>query len=259
MEFHYKGSTIHYTSTGKGTALVLMHGFLENQRMWETLVPEWSTKYRVITIDLLGHGQSDNLGYIHTMEDQADMVIALLEHLRLRKAVFMGHSMGGYVALAIAELYPEMVKGIILLNSTSRADSPEKQIMRDRAVAAVKKDAKLFIEMSITNLFAEANRQAMQSTIAYVKTQAQKTPLQGIVAALEGMKIRNDREVILHFAPYPILFIAGLYDPIMPIENVREQIEGSKVQLLEVNSGHMAHLENTSEVLQAVLNFRKQL
>ena len=259
MEFQYKGINISYTYEGKGTALILLHGFLENQSMWKELVSTWATKYKVITIDLLGHGKTGNLGYVHTMEDQADMVIALLEHLRLRKAVFMGHSMGGYVSLAIAELYPEFVKGLILLNSSARADSPDKQIMRSRAIEAVKKDADLFIELSITNLFAEQHREDFSQAIEWVKQEAKQTSLQGIIAASEGMKIRADREVILHFAPYPIAYIAGIHDPIMPIESVREQIEGSKVMLHEIPSGHMAHLECVDTVKQTVLDFRKAL
>jgi len=96
-------------------------------------------KNRVITIDLLGHGNSECLGYIHSMEDNADMIHEILSELRIRKAIFVGHSMGGYVALAFAELYPETVKGIVLLNSTSRADSEERKLNRDRAIKVVKK------------------------------------------------------------------------------------------------------------------------
>jgi pimeloyl-ACP methyl ester carboxylesterase len=79
----------------------------------------------VITIDLLGHGETECLGYIHSMEDNADAVHAVLAELRIRKAILVGHSMGGYVALAFAELYPENVKAL-LLNSTARADSGTK-------------------------------------------------------------------------------------------------------------------------------------
>lgn len=259
MEFQYKGIAVHYTTTGKGTALVLLHGFLENRQMWDPFIAYWSTKYKIICIDLLGHGQTGNLGYVHTMEEQADMVIALLESLRLRKAVFAGHSMGGYISLAIAELYPEFIKGILLINSSSRADSPEKQLMRDRAIAAVKKDAHLFIELSIAHLFAPDHRDKLIAEIEEVKKQARKTSLQGIIAALEGMKIRNDREVILHFAPYPIQFIAGNQDTAMPITSIKEQIEGTKVQLIEWAIGHMSHLENPDELKQVVMDFRKLL
>src|SRR5690606_33729582 len=103
----YKNIAINYTDQGKGTAVVLLHGFLENLHMWDSLKNELSRKYRVIAIDLLGHGKTDCLGYIHSMEDNADCVHAVLSELRIRKAVLAGHSMGGYIALAFAELYPD--------------------------------------------------------------------------------------------------------------------------------------------------------
>ena len=116
----YKNTKISFTDEGKGTAVVLLHGFLENKTMWKAFVPELSKKYRVITVDLLGHGETECLGYVHAMEDQADMLFALLLHLKIRKVVLVGHSMGGYVALAFAELYPDYMKGLFLLNSKSK-------------------------------------------------------------------------------------------------------------------------------------------
>ena len=165
----YKNIKISYTETGKGTAVVMLHGFLENQTMWQDFVPELSKKNRVITIDLLGHGQTECLGYVHSMEDQADMVHAVLHELKIRKAVLIGHSMGGYVALAFAELYADTVKGIVLLNSTSRADSDERKINRDRAIIAVKQNYTTFVRMSIANLFSEDNRVRLADAIEKVK------------------------------------------------------------------------------------------
>ena len=127
--------------------------------MWDAFVPEFSKKHRVITIDLLGHGETECLGYVHSMEDNADVVHAVLTELRIRKAVFVGHSMGGYIALAFAELYPDNVKGLVLLNSTSRADSDERKLNRDRAIKAVKQSFTNFISLSIANLFSEENRE----------------------------------------------------------------------------------------------------
>ena len=100
MHLTYKNTSIFFTSSGKGSVVVLLHGFLENSSMWNATVEQLSKKYRVICIDLLGHGQTENHGYVHTMEDQATMVKAVLDSLRLRKYVLAGHSMGGYIALA---------------------------------------------------------------------------------------------------------------------------------------------------------------
>lgn len=102
MHIYYKNTAVHFSDYGKGTAVVLLHGFLENQTMWDDTVAVLSKKYRVITIDLLGHGLTENLGYIHTMEQMAEAVREVLVHLKVRKSFFVGHSMGGYVALAFA-------------------------------------------------------------------------------------------------------------------------------------------------------------
>ena len=255
----FKNTKISYNEQGKGTSVVLLHGFLENQSMWDAFVPEFSKKYRVITIDLLGHGQTECLGYIHSMEDQADMVHHVLHELKIRKAILVGHSMGGYVALAFAELYPDNMKGLVLLNSTSRADSDERKLNRDRAIVAVKQNYATFVRMSIANLFSEDNRERLDEQIEKVKIEALKTPLQGIVASLEGMKIRNDREVILHFATYPIQLILGKKDGVLIYEDNLEQIEGTNVKLTSFADGHMSHIENKKQLMKVLLEFFKSV
>ena len=255
----YKNTKISFTDEGKGTAVVLLHGFLENKTMWKAFVPELSKKYRVITVDLLGHGETECLGYVHAMEDQADMLFALLLHLKIRKVVLVGHSMGGYVALAFAELYPDYMKGLFLLNSTSRADSDERKMNRDRAIVCVKQNYGAFVSMSIANLFSEDNHERLADEIEKVKVQALKTPLQGIVAALEGMKIRKDREVILHFAPYPMQLVLGQKDGVLRYEDSLEQIEGTKVELTTFPDGHMSHIENEAALMKVLLNFLKKV
>ncbi len=253
----FKKTNISYTDTGKGTAIILLHGFLENQTMWDAFVPEFSKKHRVITIDLLGHGNTECMGYVHSMEDNADVVHAVLAELRIRKAVLVGHSMGGYVGLAFAELYPDAVKGLVLLNSTSRADSDERKKNRDRAIVAVKQNYSNFIRMAIANLFSEDNREKLLNEIEQVKIEALKTPLQGIVASLEGMKIRMDREVLLHLTPYPKLLILGEQDPVLNYEETKEQIESTQVQLVSFPDGHMSHIENQEELSKKLLVFFK--
>lgn len=255
----FKNINVTYTDQGKGTALVLLHGFLENQTMWNAFISDLSLKNRVITIDLLGHGTSDCLGYVHSMEDNADVVMVVLQHLKIRKSVLIGHSMGGYVALAFAELYPDFMKGLVLLNSTSRADSDERKTNRDRAIKAVKQNYSAFISMSIANLFSEKNREILLEEIENVKKEALKTPLQGIVASLEGMKIRKDREVILQNAKYPILLILGKQDSVLNYEETISQIENTATELVAFNDGHMSHIENQEELLIVLLGFLKEI
>lgn len=255
----YKNTKISYSDTGKGNAIVLIHGFLENQTMWQDLAPELCQKYRVITLDLLGHGESDCLGYVHSMEENADVVQAVLSKLRIRKAVFVGHSMGGYVALAFAELYPEKIRGLVLLNSTSKADSEERKDNRNRAIKAVKKDYTTFVRLSITNLFSEENREILTDEIEKVKIEALKTPIQGIVASLEGMKNRKDREVLLHLSPYPKMLILGEKDPVLIYETALEQIKNTAVKFVTFPDGHMSHIENREELKDVLLGFFKSV
>ncbi|WP_281238549.1 alpha/beta fold hydrolase [Flavobacterium praedii] len=255
----YKNTQISYSDSGKGTTVVLLHGFLENKTMWDAYVTELSKRNRIITIDLLGHGKTESLGYIQTMEENADVVHEVLSKLRIRKAILVGHSMGGYVALAFAELYPENMKGLVLLNSTSKEDSPERKKNRDRAIKAVKKDYETFIRLSIANLFSEENREILIKEIEAVKIQALQTPLQGIVASLEGMKVRKDREFLLHTTTYPKLLILGKKDPVLNYEENLEQIKGTDVELVTFEDGHMSSIENQAELLTVLGNFLKKI
>ena len=257
MIVQHKGINIFYTDQGTGKALVLLHGFLENSSMWQAFLPEFTKKNRVICIDLLGHGQSECLGYIHTMEAMAEAVEAVLKKLKIRRSIIVGHSMGGYVALAFAEKNPDAIKGLCLLNSTANADTLEKKKNRDRAIKAVKQNHKTFVRMAISALFRPKNRKLFAKEIIEVKKEALKTPLQGIIAALEGMKIRNDREVLLHFSPYKKMVILGKKDPVLDYQKIISQIQNSEVYLVELPDGHMSHIENTNETLTALKSFIK--
>ncbi|NHN27330.1 alpha/beta hydrolase [Flavobacterium jejuense] len=253
----YKNSKIHYTDYGKGKTVVLLHGFLENSKMWNALVPELMQKNRVICIDLLGHGQTECLSYIHTMEDMADVVHHVVQELDLEEVILVGHSMGGYVALAFVELFPELVKGMVLLNSTAKEDSAERKANRDRAIFAVKQNCKNAISMSIANLFSEENRTKLVNEIEWAKNEALQTPLQGIVAAQEGMKIRKDRELLLHTTSFPKTLILGKNDPVLNYEENKAQVKNTNVKLVTFNDGHMSHFENKEELQKVLLDFMK--
>jgi pimeloyl-ACP methyl ester carboxylesterase len=255
----YKNTKISYSDSGKGSAIVLLHGFLENQTMWQDLVPEIGKKQRVITVDLLGHGETECLGYVHSMEDNAEIVKAVLLKLRIRKSVFVGHSMGGYVALAYAEMYPDSVKGVVLMNSTSKADSEERKTNRSRAIIAVKQDYTTFIRLAIANLFSPDNREKLADEIEKVKVEALKTPLQGVVASLEGMKIRKDREVLFRLTHCPKMLILGEKDQVLIYEDSLGQINNTTVQLVTFPDGHMSHIENREDLKTVLLEFLKEI
>lgn len=256
--FIYKNTHINYTDTGKGNVIVLLHGFLEGCSLWTELIVDLEKRYRVIAVDLLGHGRSECYGYIHTMEDQADMLYSLISELRLRKISVVGHSMGGYVGLAFAELYPDHLRSLILINSTAQADSNERKTNRDRAINVVKKNSATFIKIAITNLFNEDAHKLFKTEINQLTQQALKTPLQGIIASLEGMKTRIDREALLHFSPYPKLVIAALNDTIIPLNDIQEQVVNTEVNFEIIPGGHVSLVEQKETVSKILLNFLKK-
>jgi len=251
----YKNTTISYSDSGKGNAIVLLHGFLENKKMWKEYVDFFSEKYRVITIDLLGHGESEPLGYVHEMEDNANVVNEVLKNIKIETAIIVGHSMGGYVALAFAELYPDKIQKLVLLNSTSKEDSEERKLNRTRAIKAVKQNYASFVSLAIANLFSENNRTRLAEEIEKVKTEALKTPLQGIIASQEGMKIRKDREWILKENRFPVLLILGKKDPVLNYEENLSQIEDTTAELVSFEDGHMSQIENKEELKIALSHF----
>ena len=255
--FTYKNIKINYTSQGKGNVVVLLHGFLENQTMWQDITPFLAKKNRIITIDILGHGKTENLSYIHTMNNQAKMVKGLLNHLRLRKYILVGHSLGGYISLAFAQLYPKSIKGLCLLNSTALADSLEKKINRDRAINMVKKNAVIFIKMAIPNLFTEESKLKYKKEINRVKEQALLTSKQGVIASLEGMKIRKERTIVLQGNLFKKLFIIGKKDPLLPYNSLKEQVKKTNTEVVEFSSGHMSHIENKEELIVTLIRFIK--
>ena len=255
----FKGINVSFSDKGKGKAVVFLHGFLENQSIWKYFSEQLSKTQRVITVDLLGHGNTDCLSYIHTMEEMAETVQAVLHHLKLRKYFLVGHSLGGYVSLALAEAHSDQIKGLVLFHSTAKADTTIKKKDRDRAIKVVKHNPTIFIKESIPKLF-NTKYKPYKRGINILTKQAFKMSKQGIVAALEGMKIRLDREIILKFAPYPVLYIIGKEDHLLSYTDLVEQSKlpenGGFILLDKV--GHMGFIEAKEETYKAIKQFVKQ-
>jgi pimeloyl-ACP methyl ester carboxylesterase len=252
MIFHYHTSPIYYTLSGKGPALVLLHGFLESSTMWEMIVPEFETDHTVLTLDLPGHGKSASISETHTMECMADVLLSLLTHLNISEAIFVGHSMGGYVLMALAEVAPSKISKLVLLNSTPSEDTPERKANRERALLLVPKAKDAFVSMAISNLFSEKNRIAFASTIERSKKEALTFPLEGILAAIKGMKDREDRTHILATFSNEKHMIAALEDPILPFSDCISISEETNTPLHSVAGGHMSHVENFVKIVKIV-------
>ena len=254
----YKNAKISFSSTGKGAAIVLLHGFLENSSMWNSITKELSKRNKVICIDLLGHGNSECIGYIHSMEIMAEAVEAVLKHLRIRKSIFIGHSMGGYVALAFADKNPQNVKGFCLMNSTSLADDDQRKLLRARANKLVQSNFKNMVQLSFTNLFSEESRITYKAEIKLALQDALKISLQGYIACQEGMKIRPNRIAILKNNDFKKLFIIGKKDPVLNYKELVEEAKETNSEVVIFEEGHMSHIENRVELIDVLKSFVKK-
>lgn len=252
----YKNTKVAYYCYGKGAkTIVLLHGFLENSSMWKAVINEFSNQYKMIAIDLLGHGNSECLGYVHTMEEMAETVEKVLKKEKISEAVFVGHSMGGYVTLAFAEKYPKQVGKLCLLNSTSQSDSEERKEIRNRAIQMAKTNYEALVSMSISNLFSSETSNEFIDEIAECKKEALKTPVQGYIACAEGMKQRTNREHVLKSGSIESLIITGEKDPVLEHQYILEEATRTQTPIVELSNGHMSHIENKQELLKALAVF----
>jgi pimeloyl-ACP methyl ester carboxylesterase len=251
---------INYKLKGEGQVIVLLHGFLESSAIWMEYCKHLSKTYEVICMDLPGHGQTPVMSDIHSMELMADYVQSVLHSLNINSCVMIGHSMGGYVTLAFADKYPEMINGIGLFHSHAGADSEEAKINRDRTTELIKNDRTGFIQLFIPDLFASENQQKFQFEIDILKKQAADTTKEGIIAALQGMKERPDRTNVLENASFPILYILGQQDKRIPVDIAISQAmkaKRSEVQLLQ-NVGHMGYIEDKDYCLKVISGFAEK-
>ena len=253
----FKNAQIAFSDIGKGKAVVLIHGFLENSTMWNAMIPEVSKRNRIIIIDLLGHGNSECLGYVHTMELFAETIEAVLNHLRIRKVILIGHSLGGYVSLAFAFKNPQKVKGLCLLNSTSNEDNEERKKLRTRANKMIKNNFENMIKMSVSNLFHQANLSKYKKEIETVKKEALQTSLQGYIAAQEGMKLRVNTNHVLKENNFKKLIIIGKKDPVLDVETSLEEAKKTNSEFVVFPDGHMSYIENKEELITVLRDFLK--
>lgn len=257
MELIYKNAKINYNKTGEGPALVLLHGYVESLAIWEEFVPVLSKEFTVVTIDLPGHGKSECYSDVHTMEEMAEVVNLVAFVCCIDKYVVIGHSMGGYVALALAELYPDSILGLGLFHSSALADTPEAANNRLRTIDIIKQNRIGFIANFIPELFAPHLRESLADKIEKNKRIAETITPQGLTACMEGMRVRKSRIHVLVDAKYPVMFIFGKHDSRLPYERALAQAvlpKHSQILLL-TDAGHMGYIEAKKETLVFVKNF----
>lgn len=254
----FKDANLFYEDEGKGNAIVLLHGYLESSEIWGSFGKELSKHNRLIRMDLPGHGKSSPVCETQTIEIMADSVKAVLDRLDIGRAVIIGHSMGGYVTLAFAEIFPEMTLAYCLFHSHALADSEEKKINREREIDLVKSGKKsLIINTNIPRTFANDNVGKLADEVERAKRIGLNTKDEGIICALQGMKSRPDRQRVLQESNVPVMIIAGRKDNNIPF-GIYEQhfalAKQTEVLILE-NSGHMGFIEEIDNSLVGIRKF----
>ncbi len=256
----FKDTKINYTITGSGNAIVFLHGFLENLTMWNEFSEVLSKTNKIIAIDLPGFGKSEIISNNHSMSMMAEVVVAIIKHEAISKCIIVGHSMGGYVALNFAKLFEDKLVGLVLFHSHAAADDDKTKTNRNRTIEVVKRNHAKFISGFIPSLFAEENIIKFSSQIQEIINSALQTRNDGIIAALAGMRDREDYRELLTKLNIPVLFIVGQEDSRIPLEKINQQIDLPKVSetLILDNVGHMGFIEAKEKTYNAVVNFAKK-
>jgi pimeloyl-ACP methyl ester carboxylesterase len=262
MYIEFDGIKVWYRITGEGRPIVLLHGYLEAGEVWQPLTDMLSGDFRIIAIDLPGHGDSGVKGEAHTMEYLARAVRAVLSDSGENRVLMIGHSLGGYVALAFAEMFPELLAGYVLFASHPHADTPEAVAKRNREIAVVKAGKKnIMYPGNISMMFAEKNLGSMAGELRRSKRIASRNSGEGIIAMLNGMIARPSRQSLVESGRVPLLWILGRYDlyfsPDKAIRDTRLP-DNAEVAILE-NSGHLGFIEETERSAGLVAGFARKL
>lgn len=252
---------VRLATRSKGFPLVFLHGYLESLEIWKDFISAFPAGYRIISIDLPGHGKSGIPGPVSSMEEMAGTVIRVLDHLEIPKCFILGHSMGGYAALAVLEKYPDRLSGLSLFHSHTRADSPAVIEKRQREIRVVEEGhSQSLVMQNIPNMFASATLPLFRREVRFTQRIARDTPGEGIIAAIRGLMIRPDRSTVLENAAVPCLQIIGRFDNYIPFEEVSLQTKlppGSEKLILEY-SGHMGFFEEKAKAFKGILEFLKR-
>lgn len=256
----FKGADLCYSDRGEGSCIVLMHGYLENGKVWQPFIERFPPGYRFLVPDLPGHGGSGSWGKLHTMDELAEALRAILDSEGIRQVFLAGHSMGGYVSMAFADLFPERLSGYALVHSTPFADTEEKRENRDREISLVLCGKKRQIVMvNVPKAFSMDNLGKMSLEVKRLKEIALSCPDEGIIALLNGMKERPDRTSVLKNPKLPLLLIGGMKDNYIPVEVFEKLVAlAPHAQVLRLEeSGHMGFLEEPEQVVRAFVEMQK--
>ena len=248
---------LHYVERGEGQPVLLLHGFPLDHTIWEAQIEALSAHWRVIAPDLRGHGQSPIWGGVFTMEDMAADVAALLDTLKIERAAWVGHSMGGYVAMAALRTLSERVAGVGMVATHPFADSPEKRTQRELSAQQVLSEGVGALVEAMSGVLFAPETPPDADYVQRVAAIMRRTSPQGVAAALRGMAARPSSVETLLSARVPMLFIAGKHDQIVTREVLRrivDQLPPIPMRQIE-GAGHMPMLERPEETSAILADF----
>lgn len=256
--FSFEGGNIRYSDSGEGSVIVLLHGYLESLEVWNGFSQMLARNFRVISIDLPGHGLSDVYDKVHSMEFMALSVNSLIDFLAINNVFMTGHSLGGYVTMAFLELFPEKLRGYCLFHSHPFADSTEAVEKRKREIRIVREGGKNTIYSdNLTKMFANSNIEKFQSELEQLKIIASNLTDDGIIAVLNGMMSRPSRLSFMEQGKVPCLWIFGAMDNYINSDQIRKNVKlpGNAKVLILKNSGHLGFIEEKDKALEALSEF----
>lgn len=247
-----------YDDAGMGHAIVLIHGYPFNRSLWTEQVEALSSRYRVVTPDLRGFGESDSSEGPVTMNRMAQDVAQLMDHLRIQQAVIAGLSMGGYVALAFIKQSPSRVKALVLADTRAQADTEEvKQTRLQQAEKALSEGMAGIADAMLPKLLTPETVSKRPEVVKRVRDMMLKTKPQGAASALLGMAEREDQREFISTVAVPTMILVGREDAITPVadsEKMQSKIAPSHLVVLD-NAGHVSNLEQPEGFNFALLKF----
>ena len=262
MQATIHGITLAYNDQGQGLPLVFLHAFPLNRSMWAAQEQALTSKFRVVTIDLRGHGESDAPLWHYSLDQAADDVRALLDQLSIHQAIFIGLSMGGYILFAFYRKYAECVKGLILADTRAQPDTEEGREGRfQMAQIAYQKGASAIADIMIPKLLSPATIHAKPEIVSQVRTMIESTHISGIAGSLMAMAERPDSIPLLRQISCPTQIIVGQLDQATPPSDAKlmaEQIPNARLAVIP-DAAHLASLEQPERFTQIIAAFAADL
>ncbi|MBZ0246899.1 MAG: alpha/beta hydrolase [Cyclobacteriaceae bacterium] len=245
---------LNYKIRGQGLPVIFIHGFCETGEIWDSFVNELSKNFQVITLDLPGFGLSELAKTNSSLQEIGNDLNAWVLEQRLKNPIVLGHSLGGYISLAMVEQMPSLYSAFGLIHSTSRADTDEKRLNRNKVMAFVKEHGvETFVKSFVPGLYHQKDH----PSIDFVHQIALKTPESTFLSYTAAMRDRPSNEKLIANFTKPILIVGGEKDSVIDIDSLREQAALNDLvsfhSLPEV--GHMGMFEASSQLEEIVSNF----